>query len=332
MKMKGIILGLLFLFSVAANVQAVKVEGTFNAVKSCPAYQSFNKGTNPGDIHTIPGRTYEITEENKADGPWALILVPELSSARRWVAKECGVVTIANRQNDQPGEQPPPGANGNCNTANTYDSYVLALSWQAGFCEHFNYSGNKPECDKLNAGQISVTNLTMHGLWPNKSGCGKGYGDCSTTELQLEEETISKIAPWMPNWYYSSDFGTHEWLKHGTCQKLSDDDYFLLIQRLAERFDQSSLGQYLRDNIGRAVKVGEMEKHLASTMGEGVVKKIELRCTGNGKRFINEFWINLPGELNESAPLTELVAGAKDKAKFRGNCAEEIYIEIPGPY
>jgi ribonuclease T2 len=331
MNLKGILLGLSIL-AVTSNAQAVKIEGTFTAVKSCPAYQSFTKGHNPGDIHTIPGRTYEIVEENKYDGPWARVLVPELSSARRWVAKECGVTNITHRQEESSGDQSTPSGGNNCNAANTYDSYVLGLSWQAGFCEHYTYSGVKPECDSLNSGKISVTNITIHGLWPNKSGCGNNYGNCATSPLDLEEETISKIAPWMPNWYYSSDFGNHEWSKHGTCQKLSDDDYFLLMQRLAERFNQSPLGEYLRDNIGKTVRVNEMESYLTSNLGGDITKKIELRCTGNGKQFIDEFWINLPGELNESGTLAELVAGAKNKAKFRGNCADEIYIEAPGPH
>jgi len=60
-----------------------------------------------------------------------------------------------------------------CNVANTYDSNFLALSWQAGFCEYFDYSGDKPECNRLNAGKISVTNITIHGLWVNKKDHGK---------------------------------------------------------------------------------------------------------------------------------------------------------------
>jgi ribonuclease T2 len=318
-----LILGFCFI-AVVSNAQAVKVEGTFTAVKSCPAYQSFTKGHNPGDIHIVPGRTYEVVEENKPDGPWALVLVPEISDSRRWVAKECGVTKIATRPADAAGAQ-------SCKIPNTYDSNVLALSWQAGFCEHFDYSGVKQECDNLNAGRISVTNITIHGLWPNKSGCGKNYGNCSIVQLELEEETVIKIAPWMPNWYYSTDFGTHEWNKHGTCQKLSDDDYFILMQRLAEKFDSSPMGEYMRENMGSSVRVAEMESYLSTKLGEDVTKKIELRCTGSGRRYVNEFWINLPAEVNASGTLAELVTGAKNKTRFRGNCAEEIYIEVPGP-
>ncbi len=327
---KGLFL-FLFIFAFTSNALAIKVEGTFTAVKACPAYRSFKKGHNPGDIHTIPGRTYDIVEENKFNGPWALVLIPELSDARRWVSKECGTTDITDRQETHVENHTPPSEVHGCNVANTYDSYVLALSWQAGFCEHYHYSGVKPECDNLNSGQISVRNITIHGLWPNKSSCKKSYGNCPNAPLNLTEETISKISPWMPNRYYSSDFGNHEWSKHGTCQELDDDEYFLLIQRLAEKFDRSPLGDYMRDNIGRKVHVNDMETFLDSHLGEDVTGKIELRCTGNGNRFIDEFWINLPKKINDSGTLDELVAGAKNTAKFKGNCAEEIYIEAPGP-
>lgn len=324
MYVNKLMIGFCFI-AVTLNAQAAKVEGTFTAIKSCPIYQSFTKGHNPGDIHTVPGRIYEIVEENKPDGPWALVLVPEIGDSRRWVAKECGVTKISSHPEDNSVTQ-------SCNTPNTYDSNVLALSWQAGFCEHFKYSGIKPECDDLNTGHISVTNLTIHGLWPNKSGCEPDkYGKCSNVPLELNEDTIIKIAPWMPNWFYSTDFGNHEWSKHGTCQKLNDDDYFILMQRLAEKFDSSRIGEYMRDNMGKYVSVDEMESFLATEMGKDVTRKIELRCTGSEKQYLNEFWINLPSEIDESGTLADLVHGAKDKERFRGNCAEKIYIEIPGP-
>lgn len=313
-----------------SNAHAIKLEGTFTATKSCPAYKSFKRGHNPEDIHSVPGRTYEVVEENKYEGPWALIIIPELGNSRRWVAKECGITTITYRAPPAESGSASSGNSNGCNVANTYNSNVLALSWQAGFCEHFNYSGVKPECENLNSGNISVTNITIHGLWPNKTSCGRRYGNCSNEPLDLKESTVSKISPWMPNFYYSTTFGNHEWKKHGTCQALSDDDYFLLTQRLAEKFDHSALGKYLRDNIGRNILVAELKSHLESELGEDVTKKIELRCTGSSNRYLNEFWINLPKELNESGTLTDLVSGARDKSRFRGNCAASIHIEAPG--
>lgn len=333
MMFRTIILLLLIGF-ISTTVQAIKLEGSFTATKSCAAYKSFKRGHNPGDIHSIPGRSYELLEENKPNGHWILIQIPEISQSRRWVAKECGIITItapitSPAFNDASSADLPDSSNA-CNIGNTHDSYVLALSWQSGFCEHYNYFGIKSECDNLNSGNIVVTNLTIHGLWPNKSTCGRNYGYCSDEPLALEETTISQISPWMPNFYYSTKFGHHEWKKHGTCQSLGDDEYFLLTLRLAKKFDGSAIGYYLRDNIGQNVRVNDMKNYLESELGADVIKKIELRCTGTGKRYLNEFWINLPKEINDSEGLAELVSGASDKNRFRGNCASTIHIEAPG--
>jgi len=51
--------------------------------------------------------------------------------------------------------------------------------------------------------------------------------------------------------------------KHGTCQELNDDEYFLLIKRLAEKFDSSPLGNYMGENIGQEISVSEMKNHLS---------------------------------------------------------------------
>jgi len=73
-----------------------------------------------------------------------------------------------------------------------------------------------------------------------------------------------------------------------------------------------------------------MKDHLLSESGEDVAKKIELRCTVSGKRYLNEFRINLPKEINESGTLADLVSGARDKHRCRGICAATIHIEAPG--
>ncbi|MCG8611296.1 MAG: hypothetical protein MI864_12245, partial [Pseudomonadales bacterium] len=279
-------------------------------------------------VYTIPGRDYEVLEINKVDGSWILLDIEEAVPSRRWVALECGVPNISVTGSTNSDSEV--SNTGSCQTPNTYDSHVLALSWQAGFCEHYNYSGRKEECDNLNSGNIVITNITIHGLWPNKRECGRNYGRCSNEPLSLEPETLRTLAPWMPNFYYSSKFGEHEWSKHGTCQARTDDEYFLLIQKLAKQFDDSALGSFLRTNLGKDVNVAVMEESLKEVMGANVVNKIELRCVGKGKKFVNEFWINLPKEINGQDTLAELVNGATDKHNFRGNCASEIHIESPG--
>ncbi|MCG8612236.1 MAG: hypothetical protein MI864_17070, partial [Pseudomonadales bacterium] len=139
---------------------AIKAEGSFQSVKACAAYKSFKKGHNPGDVYTIPGRDYEVLEINKVDGSWILLDIEEAVPSRRWVALECGVPNILVTGSTKSDSEV--SNTGSCQTPNTYDSHVLALSWQAGFCEHYNYSGRKEECDSLNSGNIVITNITIH--------------------------------------------------------------------------------------------------------------------------------------------------------------------------
>jgi ribonuclease T2 len=217
-----------------------------------------------------------------------------------------------------------------CNISGTYDSYTLTLSWLAGFCEHSIYSNKAPECDALNSTEISVTNITIHGLWPNKKKCGRNYNYCTNNSLNLKETTINEISPWMPSFYYSTNFGDHEWKKHGTCQELSDDEYFLLTKRLVKKIDSSSLGKYVRKNMGKYVRVSKIKNHLELTMNENFIKKIELYCSGDKKRYLSGFKINLPKKINDRGTISELILGAEDRINFSGNCTEKIYIEAPG--
>lgn len=69
---------------------AVAIEGTFTARAACPAYQSFNQGTNPGRVVLEPGTVYGAFEMNRPDGPWVRLRMPGADPINRWVARECG--------------------------------------------------------------------------------------------------------------------------------------------------------------------------------------------------------------------------------------------------
>ncbi len=64
-------------------------------MKSCEAFQSKNRGTNPGDIRTEPLRAYPIHAVNPSGGGYFLIAVPEAPVAtERWVSAACGVRVV----------------------------------------------------------------------------------------------------------------------------------------------------------------------------------------------------------------------------------------------
>ncbi len=80
-----------------------------------------------------------------------------------------------------------------CNDPNSADSYVLALSSQAGFCETYGFEAGRPECLHLTKDSYAATHLTLHGLWPNKDLCGTYYGYCGWSRRRI-------IVP-MPHYY-----------------------------------------------------------------------------------------------------------------------------------
>jgi len=73
---------------------AVAIEGTFVARAECPAYQSFNAGSNPNMVVLIPETVYGAFELNTPNGPWVRLRVPGAVPQERWVARECGRLTI----------------------------------------------------------------------------------------------------------------------------------------------------------------------------------------------------------------------------------------------
>ena len=302
-----------------------KVSGTFEAVRGCEAYSSFRKGHNPGLVRVQPGAFYQAIEINKkGDWDWIRIRInaPASDAPLRWVARECGKTNI------EAGDDEKPRDGGHCSTPNLYDSFVLALSWQPGFCEHYPFSGVKPECNALENGSIVLNHLTIHGLWPNRQECGTNYGNCADTPLDLAEDTIIRLAPWMPNFYFSTVFGEYEWKKHGTCQGLEDDAYFLLAKGLAQQVDSSEIGAYLRAHIGSNIRPAEFKAEITASMGEDMARHVQLVCT-RGK-YLEEIRLNLPKQIDVDASLPEMVARAKPTATFTKDCGSEIYIERSG--
>jgi len=318
----------LLIVSLSANAFAsVHAAGTFEAVRACDAFKSFQKGTNPGNIRLEPGQSYSIEELNERGGEWVRISVPAVRDPLRWVPKECGVSEL---MQPEPPPAPPgkPGAS-KCNTANTYDSNVLAMSWQPGFCEHARYSGRKPECDALEDGELVISHLTIHGLWPNKQACGTKYGSCGATPLNLSEDTLAEVAPWIPNLMYDTDLATHEWSKHGSCQARTDDEYFLTAKLLTEQVDHSVIGDFIKSNVGKEMSVSDFFAQVRRELGPDMEQKVQLMCA-EGK-YLQEIRLSLPRDIVPGQDMAQMVAGAPKLRSRTDKCdSDRIYIERSG--
>jgi hypothetical protein len=68
------------------------IAGSFVANRDCPAYQSFRRQTNPGEIAVRDGERYRALALNRPGGDQIRVIVPGAQPPERWVALGCGDV------------------------------------------------------------------------------------------------------------------------------------------------------------------------------------------------------------------------------------------------
>ncbi|SDF59177.1 MULTISPECIES: ribonuclease I [unclassified Duganella] len=322
--MRHYIAAALLTFIVVGASASESASGSFVAGKSCEAYSSFAKRSNPGDIKISAGTSYTVREINKTDFDWVRIEVPGAEPKLRWVQRECGKPELEERE-----ERTAARGNGEvCSLPNQQDSYVLAITWQPGFCEHVSYKGKKPECDAMNGGTLAAKNLSLHGLWPNKKECGTNYGSCSGQPFALSKDTIEKVAPWMPNFYYERTFGAYEWNKHGKCQSLPPDDYFIKAVSAVRVVNESEVGKIVLGSTGKSFRVNDFFERVKARYGDKVANTITLVCTQ--RKYLQEIRVSLALDFATDRDLPQMVANAKPAASRTANCADEIYVEAAG--
>ncbi|HEX8405005.1 MAG TPA: ribonuclease I [Duganella sp.] len=301
--------------------------GTFTATRSCEAFSSFAKQSNPGAQKIVPGTEYTVREINKVDYDWLRVDVPGAQPALRWVRKECGTPELSQQLSKaQRGRDKAPG--GFCNIANKQDSYVLAITWQPGFCEHVKYNGKKPECDAMNGGTLMAKNLNLHGLWPNKKECGTNYGSCQGEQFSLKQETIDKVAPWMPNFFYERTFGAYEWNKHGKCQALPPDEYFIKAVSAVQVVNDSEVGKIVLGSVGGSFRVNDFFSRVKERYGDQVAGSISLICTK--RKYLQEIRVSLPLDFVTDKELPQMVAKAAPAPSRVVGCGDEVYVEGAG--
>ena len=170
----GLLLGLLT-FAMPAGAQ-IRLEGNFAATKSCPAYQSIAKQTNPGNVTITSGNTYPLVGKNKDTATHYLIEINGAEPKQRWVSVDCGTLDSA------AADQPPPAQEDEQQSVQSGHRFVLAISWQPAFCET---RPSKPECQSQTKDRFDATHFTLHGLWPQprrRAYCGVDAATVSEDE------------------------------------------------------------------------------------------------------------------------------------------------------
>jgi ribonuclease T2 len=296
-----------------------RLEGYFIALEACEAFQSKNKGTNPGDVMTEPFRAYPMLGINAPGGDFFQMSMPGAPvTADRWVHATCGVHVI---EAGTPVAGTPSGPvtpePGGESAAN-----LLTLSWQPAFCET---KPGKDECQDLNAGNLPVTEtqLSIHGLWPQPRGkeyCGVPAGlvaldkaskwsDLPDVGADAETRELLQVA--MPG--TASFLERHEWIKHGTCHKGAGgaDEYFDDTLRLTDAVN-AVVSQFLADHVGAEIGTADLRERFDSAFGAGAGERVQLHCTGDGGRvLVQEVKVNLAGVIGAGTPIAALMLAAE---------------------
>ena len=81
-----------FILMIKPSEASVQIEGKLKAQKTCEAVQSIRMGTNPGNIHLVKGKTYEVIGKDRNIESHYLIKIPDqdITPSVRWIAKNCG--------------------------------------------------------------------------------------------------------------------------------------------------------------------------------------------------------------------------------------------------
>ncbi|MBY6186107.1 hypothetical protein KUV89_05680 [Marinobacter hydrocarbonoclasticus] len=213
--------------------------GELEANRTCPAYQSIRKQTNPGELAVEVGQRYRVLAENKPGGDWFLL---DVEGQRRWVAKTCGTHLGA----AQPAQQVAPTTGGN---NADFDFYTLAMSWHSGFCN----GRNRPDC------RGAKGDLVLHGLWPsNARGAHPAYCDgsrkqrfCGYGPLSLNADTRRGLDAVMPGSKVCLD--RYQWHKHGSCSGKAAQPYFDQAVAYSQWLRTSSPANQMRAQSGGSV-------------------------------------------------------------------------------
>ncbi|VYT76435.1 ribonuclease I [Metakosakonia massiliensis] len=234
-----------------------------------------------------------------------------------------------------------------------FDRYVLALSWQTGFCQsQHDRDRNEPDECRLQKELAQKSNfLTVHGLWPSlpKSVAARGvderrwmrYGcatrpvpnmpeakasrKCAAAETGLSLEMANKLNGVMPGAGGNSCLERYEYAKHGVCFGFDPDVLFGTMVRMNEEVKQSAVGVFLAQNYGKKVTRSQFDAAVSQAWGEKNIKAVKLTCDGN-PAYLTEMQIAIDAR-QVNSPLS---AHTLLPQPHPGNCGKTFIIDRAG--
>lgn len=233
-----------------------------------------------------------------------------------------------------------------------FDQYVLALTWQPGFCQEMRDAGRDlpVECEDPQPVRDQADNLTLHGLWPsqprslrpqleerdwNGQGCAYLLADRDLNDAdkcdpryRLRQGTRQELARVMPGANEDTCLEHYEFAKHGVCFGFDPDAYFLTAARLSREVRASILGRFLRERTGAKVRLQDFRAVLEAAYGRTAAREADILCTGWGNNAFVE--IRLPILRNKiNAPLSASSFGRSTSRNTKKQCGASFVLPAP---
>ena len=302
------------------------------ATKACEAFNDLKHNKNYGHVVLKADNSYQILRQQKGN---YFIKVPNAKPMMRWVDVSCFNANaepkaekkdgILSRLFGKKSENKSKVTKSSTKSSSNLDA-LLVLSWHNTFCETHS---NKKECKR--DGGDAKNHLVLHGLWPqprNREYCGlsskikqldKSKRWNALPKLDLKPNVLELMQKYMPG--VQSNLQRHEYYKHGSCYSKDVNSYYSNALSLTKEID-STIGDYLRENIGKKVKTIKIKMLAAKAYGKDIKNKIAVKCKG---RVLSEIWISTKGKGND---IKSLIKNAKP---IRSNCQEAI-VDAPGKF
>jgi ribonuclease T2 len=206
------------------------------------------------------------------------------------------------------------------NGSRSSPDYVLAISWQPGFCET---APKKPECKSQASNRYDADNFALHGLWPQPGS--NIYCDVSEAEKDLDKkgrwrdlqveridesiwQNLRRIMPGT-----RSSLHKHEWVKHGTCTGRDINEYYAQSIWLIERLNETKLRDLFANNIGKILTADMIRQSLDESLGDGTGSRLRVSCKkdrDSDRLLIVELTLGLSDPFEKDADLAQLVQAA----------------------
>jgi len=329
-----------------------------NPTHECEAFNNMKHTKNTHHVVLELGTTYTVLKHHKGQN---LVLVSGEQPAQRWVDDSCFAKSKktanknvvhkkrTNRDDVAPIKSRVININDELTAAalhmnksehtkkyqnrKTTTQNLLVLSWHNAFCETHKY---KKECKR---GLLSSfkkrytdTHFILHGLWPqprSKMYCGVNPKEVARDkhkqwnrlpDLGLSSETKKALLEVMPG--MRSNLHKHEWFKHGSCYGGDADTYYKDAIALVHQVNDSKVGNFFQNNIGKTVTLKQIRHLFDSSFGVGSGKRVEMKCRNS---LMIELWLHLGSGNNDLATLlksgkttrSRCQKGRIDKAGFR---------------